>query len=275
MSDLLRDYERKRGRAMLHFNVLRESLEAFTNIDREPVRGKPDRDASKYVFEVPLEPVDPDWVLIVGEFVYNTRASLDYLITALVRSTGKEEKRSNQFPIYGLDVRGVPWQDLHQWWDTSGKVSGQLKDTPSETKAALKELQPFYGVPATDPTRHPLFALNLMSNRDKHRRLNLLAYAARFQFIDALGKPIFDGPPADGRIPDTYKGGTYTVSLARHADVDMYLLPTYDVALHEAPELIGNLIETLAGINEFIDSRVLPAVAALLKVQDGPLSRAK
>jgi len=64
-----------------------------------------------------------------------------------------------------------------------------------------------------------------------------------------------------GEIPETYEGSTYTVFLNwGKADMDVYLLPTYDVA----GELIGNLIETLAGINQFIDGRVLPAVATLL-----------
>ena len=59
MTDLLRDSERKRCRAMHDFDVLRESIERFANIDREPVRGQFDRDASKYVFEVSLEPINP------------------------------------------------------------------------------------------------------------------------------------------------------------------------------------------------------------------------
>ena len=66
------------------------------------------------------------------------------------------------------------------------------------------------------------------------------------------------------RVTDAYEGDTYTVSLATDKNVDMYLLTTYDVALHEPPELIGTLLETLSGIHEFIDSRVLPTVETLL-----------
>ena len=46
--------------------------------------------------------------------------------------------------------------------------------------------------------------------------------------------------------------------------MDVYLLAAYDVALNEPPELIGDLIQTLAEINEFMDRRALPAVMALL-----------
>ena len=99
VSDLLGDYERKRSRAMLHYNVLREQTERFANAHRDPVRGQLQADATKYVFKIPLEGFSRDWTLLLGEFAYNTRASLDYLITALVRSTGKKEHERNQFPI--------------------------------------------------------------------------------------------------------------------------------------------------------------------------------
>jgi hypothetical protein len=265
VSDVLRDYERKRGRAMLHYDVLREQTERFANTDREPVPGQLNADATKYGFKMPLEGFSRDWTLMLGDFAYNTRASLDYLITALVRSTGKTEHKCNQFPICAPN--GVRLDDISEWWDNSPKVTRQLKDTPPGTRAALKKLQPFDGVPLTNPTWHPLFALNVLNNRDKHRRLNLLARRATIDFVDADGKPIFQTPPLPAHIAEGQEGDTYTVTLAirpDYANVDMYLLTTYQVAFDEPPELIGDLVETLTGINQFIDSRVLPTVKALL-----------
>ena len=123
----------------------------------------------------------------------NTRASLDYLITALVRSTGKQEHNGSQFPIYGIDRVG--WQGIDQWWETdpNGRIRRHLRDTPAGTKGALKELQPFYGVP-----------------RDKHRRLNLLVRRASIKFEDARGEPIYEGPAPTARIADRGEGDTYT-----------------------------------------------------------------
>lgn len=260
VSDLLGDYERKRGRAMLHYNVLCEPVERFDNADRDPVRGEFDVEASQYVFKVPLEGFDPDWTLILGEFAYDTRASLDYLITALVRSTGKEVNERNQFPIYGIR-EDVGWTGMHDWWDRARLVSRQLQNTPPETRAALKPLQPFYGVPRTNPFNHPLWALRLLNNRDKHRRLNLLARSASVDFVDASGKPIFPTPPFPTRITKGDEGSAYVVTFrvtpaSEYANMDMYLLAPQQVALDEPPELIGDLIETLAGINAFIDTRV-------------------
>jgi hypothetical protein len=266
MSDLLQDYKLKRRRAMQHFHALRESVDRFTNIERKPIPGNFDRDASKYFFDVPLESIDPDWTLLLGDFAYDTRASLDYLITALIRSTGKQEHERSEFPIYSIDRIG--WQDIDEWWEKGcgGKLKGQLQDTPSGTKAALKPLQPFYRVPASNPWQHPLWVLYLLSNRDKHRRLNLLVHRAVADFVDAARQPIFHGPAPHFRISEAYEGDPYAVTLARDQEfgMDVYLLPAYDIRLHEPPHLIGNVIDTLAGINEFINSRVLPTVQALL-----------
>ncbi len=266
MSDLLRDYVDKRRRAMFHYDLLRKQVEGFANAERDPVHGQLNADATQHVFKVPLEGFDPDWTLIVGEFAYNTRASLDYLITALVRSTGKEENNGNEFPIYLLK-KGERWETMPSWWDTSREVGRDLNNTPPGTRAALKRLQPFHGVPMHFPMAHPLWALSVLSNRDKHRRLNVLARRAAIEFVDGEGKPIFQGPPLDTRITERNEGNTYTVTLTirpDYADVDMNLFAAHDVALHEPPELIGDLIETLTGINQFIDARVVPTVKTLL-----------
>lgn len=262
----LREYQRKRGHATQHFRILRESVDGFTSRDRESVRGCFDTAASEYTFEVPLERHPPDWALALGDYAYNARACLDYLITALVRSAGGAEHRTSEFPIHGIDRVG--WGDIDHWWETDpeGRIRRQLHGTPAGSKAALKKLQPFFGVPRVDPMQHPLFALRQLSNRDKHRRLNLLVRRASIRFVDGKGKKIYDGPPPTARISDHGGGDVYTVSLVvrKKLDVDVYLLPVYDVALNEPPELLGDLIPTLGKINDFIDRRVLPAVMALL-----------
>src|SRR5438132_4080374 len=205
MTDFLGDYERKRSRATHHFDRLRDSVQQFTHNEAERrVRGEFDPDSGQYRFEVPLAKIDPAWTLILGDFIYNTRAALDYLITALIRSGHNQENESSQFPIYGI-LPKVGWQNMDQWWenDPSGAIARSLNDTPPGTKAALKPLQPFYGVPAVDPSRHPLHILQVLSNRDKHRRLNLLIRRAAIDFQDAGRQPIYQVPPLDVRITET------------------------------------------------------------------------
>lgn len=260
MADLP-DYELKRRRAKFHRDTLAEAVNGFIESERHTVRGEPDMDSGKYVFRVPLRPVDPEWSLILGDWIYNTRSSLDHLITALSNDPNNE---TCQFPIYG---NRKDWQSIEKWWDDDPKdrIKRDLHGTPPGTKAVLKPLQPFYGVPRTDPNRHPLFQLQAMSNRDKHRRLNLLARDAKLTFTYGSGKPVFHGPPVDTRITKSHKTDAYTVDLeTSELDVDMYLFATHDVALNEPPDLFGELIETLSTIDEFIDSRVFPALRPLL-----------
>jgi hypothetical protein len=262
----LQDYERKRTRAVHHFKALQESVEGFTSRDRDPIQGDFDAEARQYVFEVPLERHPPDWALALGDYAYNARASLDYLITALTPNTGQAEHTTSEFPIYGIDRVG--WMDIDQWWenDPDRRIRRQLRGTPAGTKAALKQLQPFYGVPRVNPTQHPLFLLRELSNRDKHRRLNLLVRRASIKFVDASGEPLYEGPDPTARIADSDKGDAYTASLAvrKKLDRDVYLFPKYGLALNEPPELIGDLIQTLTEINDFIDRQVIPVVKALL-----------
>jgi hypothetical protein len=65
-NDLLRDYELKRGRALHHFDVLQESVQRFSNIEREPVPGEFNANSGQYLFKIPLEGADPAWALGLG-----------------------------------------------------------------------------------------------------------------------------------------------------------------------------------------------------------------
>jgi hypothetical protein len=266
-ASLLRDYERKRARAAHHFHALRKSIEEFAKLEREPVAGRFEAPASQYVFDVPLEPVNPEWPLLVGDFIYDTRASLDYLLTALIRSTGNEETETSNFPIFSIK-RIEEWQYAEERWDRdeSGRIARSLKGTPPGTKEALKPLQPFHEVPRSNPWGHPLFALQTLNNRDKHRRLNLLGRQADISFITASGQSLFHGQPSSLRIADAEERGGFTARLTvdDQFDADVLLASTYDVRLHEPPWLVGNLIETLTEINRFIEVRVLPTVSTLL-----------
>jgi hypothetical protein len=269
VSDSLTDYELKRGRAVLHLNALRDGVQRITKNKLDPIKGELQPNGLEYEFRFPPERFDPDWQLLIGEFAYNMRASLDYLVTALVRSTGEEVNNRNEFPIHMPPFGNVTWSNVSQWWDVSAKVGRQLENTPPGTRAALKQLQPFDGPPMTNPFGHPLKALYELNNRDKHRSLNLIARAARFEFVDASGKPVFGGVPYFHRSPPSEgnEGHTSDVLLtvpAGQPEMDVYLLATQEVAFHQPPELIGEVVQTLTGVQQFIDSRVVPTVRSLL-----------
>ena len=118
---------------MHHFDCLRKSVEGFTNADREAILGEFDANASKYVFHVPVEPTDANWTLLLGDFIYDTRANLDYLITALIRSTGKEEHETSPFPIYGIDRVG---------WNKSTGSGSTTREALSNGISKTRPLEP-------------------------------------------------------------------------------------------------------------------------------------
>ena len=272
MSDLLREYELKRGHANRHLNDLRKEVERISAATPEPVRGEFDAVQSRYTFRPPVDPLDPTLALLVGDVAHCLRAAVNYLVTALVRSTGQEEDRWTEFPIYGIDLEpGKPryWREIDNLWETDsrGRIAAMLARTPSGTKDALKPLQPFFGVPRTDPVRHPLFQLQQLSNTDKHRRLNLLVRGAEIVFVDSSGAPIYPGRPHRARVVETEVGGRYVVALNVTTDEqprEIFLAARYDVLLIEPPELSGNLLATLNRICNYIDTRVKPAVRELL-----------
>jgi hypothetical protein len=111
---LLQDFSLKRRRAMFHLDALRDSLQSFSDRNRLSIRGERDPERSRYVFRVMPEPIVPEWALL-GDFVYERRASLDYLITALIRSAGNQESTTSQFPIYGIDR--IHWTEIERRWE--------------------------------------------------------------------------------------------------------------------------------------------------------------
>lgn len=274
MNGLLVDYRRKRARADAHFQAIEQVIEQFTEREPDLVPGRFDTDRRQYVFEWPRPLPDPGLALIVGDCVYNLRASLDYLMTALVRATGNEESHTTAFPIYDVPITTVPFTAVRDGWeaDPNRTLARMLKGTPPETKAFLQQLQPFDGAPGMDPDDHPLAMLKGLSNRDKHRRLNLVASRISITFTDVGGKPIFDTPTPHGSvsIPEGTESDTQIVLLrlgpeSSESETEVYLGALYDVAFEEdRPFLRASVIDTLTIIREFIDRRVVPTITLLL-----------
>ncbi len=271
-ANLLREYRLKRQRGIAHLEHLRAAVQEATGPGPQTVAGDYEAGRRCYRFQVPLAPIDPDWTLVLGDAVHNLRAALDYLISALVTSTGGEVTRRNEFPIFGISTRRESpsyWGKINDRWeaDARGEIKRKLAGAPPGTKERLKPLQPFYGTPRTDPFRHPLHQLQDLSNRDKHRRLNLLSrVASDVQFVDSAGKSIYPGPPHRIRIPDAGDGRSLTVTLnvqePRSEGIFVHARTT--IGLNEPPELTGEVVETLGTIAEYIETKVEPTVRQLI-----------
>jgi hypothetical protein len=150
-----------------HFETLGSEWQAF--IDTQPYGLTLDRDLEArtiwVTFQI-LKPIPPEIALIAGDVVQNLRASLDYVVAELVDKHRGNTRRS-QFPVY---VRERAFICDVRFREKSRKP-GPLNAIPatSDDWAFIERLQPYQ---RTHRAKHdPLYALNYLSNRDKHRTL--------------------------------------------------------------------------------------------------------
>lgn len=158
----------KLDRAKTHFRALHEEMGKFLR-DQKPhfFRGEVDMEKSRYILRVHVnKDPPPEWSLLVGDFVQNLRAALDYLVWQLVRANGQEPGRSNAFPIMA-DIPTLRNGNLPRW-------NSFLRGVHPGAIESIRKFQPYL---ARDGHHsHPLRRLQLLSNEDKHRTI-LRSYA--------------------------------------------------------------------------------------------------
>lgn len=68
------------------------------------------------------------------------------------------------------------------------------------------------------------------------------------------------------KVPEPDAGGDYTVypSKDQETSTKVFLVTKTSVHLDERPELVGDLLDTVLGILEFLDHKVVPTVKRLL-----------
>jgi hypothetical protein len=164
-------YAQKLSWAEQHLEQLESEMAVFR--DSHPYRTRritKGKNKGKWVLEFTERP-GRTWALIVGDILYNLRATLDYLAGALNPSS---ERSHVMFPIVSLPVwdmskeKGEPRElaDQRRRWNTSTR-----KMRP-EAVEILKSLQPLDN-PEYEHYFHRLALLNRLSNKDRHRTLHV------------------------------------------------------------------------------------------------------
>jgi hypothetical protein len=97
----------------------------------------------------------PDWGLRVGEFAHNARGALDHLVWQLVLASDNVPSKDNQFPIS---------TERDRYW--KGGRDFRLKGVDERFRKPIDDAQPFL---RTNPREHELWALQTLSNIDKHQ----------------------------------------------------------------------------------------------------------
>ena len=104
-----------------------------------------------------VQPVPYRIALIAGDALQNARSALDYLVWELVKAYGSSPKR-----------QALPVCTTQDGWNATHKA--RLKDVHPEAVEMIEKLQPFK---LQDYRRHVLYALDELTNINKHRHIPL------------------------------------------------------------------------------------------------------
>lgn len=169
-------YVRKANRAEEHIIQLTLLLGFFADkhpyIISDPIRGRRGKRFSYLRF---TEEPDPDIALLVGDAIYNLRASFDYLIGSLV-PFGQRSKVL--CPILREPVWDIPYvagedkqrtKDRERWYSLTHHIKSV------DAIEALKDLMPLDSR-LKAPEQHPLDLINRLSNKDRHQRLPIITW---------------------------------------------------------------------------------------------------
>ena len=158
----------KVAQAIEDFDAFHAEIVGFTKDNPYPLTIEDDAETGEQVIKVGEPPVLPaKWGLRVGLIAYSARSALDHLVYEIAaKAGGKPEEDKTQFPI--SDSR-------EGYLRVSGRPKLSFRDrcligVPETIKAKIDTVQPYNKVGG--PKRDPLYNLNELGNRDKHRTLS-------------------------------------------------------------------------------------------------------
>jgi hypothetical protein len=171
-----------------------------------------------------LQPLPDQIPLAIGDALHCQRSSLDHLIYALAKRhtpgmTSKQEK-SAAFPIYDNAVSDRD-ERIQCLSDTARKIVVELAPDPAREPVHL----------------NPLWMLNKMENRDKHREIHVAASAAAVREYILNASDGTDYFRAFGRV--ALELGADPVpfcEFARSPGVNAEITPTIEIVLNEETE---------------------------------------
>jgi hypothetical protein len=117
-------------------------------------------------------PPGPQWGVILGEFVHDTRSALDQLIWALVLANNGNPGTHTQFPAAESKAK---WRDDVTERDITERGLPPSHGLSDDALALVYDFQPFNRMPRRKAVSAPFYKLLRLSNEDKHRTLHLAA----------------------------------------------------------------------------------------------------
>ena len=146
----------KTARAKEHLDDLRERLRVFRESQPIRITREDDVEKQRHIVRLNVQDIPEKFALIVGDFLFCLRSSLDQLVWALAHIT-TPYPRGTQFPVFE-----APNPDLFAQYTTG---------VPAEALKIIESLQPYLGQNTAAAKSHLLWRLNMLCNIDKHRRI--------------------------------------------------------------------------------------------------------
>jgi len=154
----------KFNRAVVHLQALNNELHRFDGNKAESHRlvSEIDEETSTHYIRIQiLRPFPTLWSLIAGDMIQNFRASLDYMVWALVVANKRKPTRRTQFPIYNVEPPTDPANRSRRNFEAC------VKGVHPDARRIIEMTQPYRR--EDGPGAHLFSALNSLSNQDKHR----------------------------------------------------------------------------------------------------------
>jgi hypothetical protein len=171
MSEILEEAWLKLARGREHLDALDREIRRFLDDKFYTAIGEYDFDKAKYLvrFKI-LKPISQHrWGLILGDAVHNARSALDYIAWRLAGSDPNDFR--TLFPICNVPAK------FHS-------APHRLARMHPEIRTVIRDLQPYQGL---DPNHNPLWLLEELDARDKHKLIAMTQSVARVRAFEGRG----------------------------------------------------------------------------------------
>ncbi len=261
-------------RAHHYLEAINKAVRDFISEDNQIVTFEPDPDIPEnYLVKIKFKsfPVQP-LPLIVGDALQNLRSSLDHIALVLtIRHSGeaisKDVERACQFPIIGdTSKKGVHGMGPQMWASNSGGMIGMASP---KAQSIIEGLQPYQH--GKDFDAHPLWVLNELCNRDKHRVLNMVTGVINtLQIVPGSLVNCRHGPGEIIPLGRTVNGEIQIASVPLEKidpdlQIGMNINFTLKVVFSGILPAQLNVIDTLGEIHRYITEEVIPPLTPYLR----------
>lgn len=240
------------ARAEDHLEAIKGKLLAYYDLDKCSVTGKYEPNADRPLGTIDgrlidSPPIEPRLNTLIGEFVHDTRSSLDHLAEQLVLSAGGKPTRQTRFPL----LTKPPTDDQGQQIQPS--IVGGIT---ADAQAVVDVAQP-YNLGARYRT-HPLWRLHKLWNIDKHR--DVIAKGSHTAVHLPSGMSAFSFTTC---LESTNEHGAYLRVVPDDPGVDVDAYTTVQIAIHEPKDgierpllqTLEQALEAVQGITELAEAR--------------------